>query len=406
MADALIIVDYQNDFARPDGALSVPAGEEVAPHINELAASGDYELVVATRDWHPPDHGSFTEQGGIWPVHCVQGSDGAELHPALDTGPVDAIVDKGQDPGTEGYSAFDATGAGGDAARPRRRPRHGRRAGDGLLREEHRARRPPRGLRGDGGSRGRPRRRRRAGRLRARPRGAGGGGCDRGVGQPRRTTRASGCSRGCGRTSRTSACSPPCGPCRATASSRTTWPRRRGTTSRCRSAPGRRSPSRWWSRGCASCWRSTAASACSTSAPARATTPPCSRSSTEHVWSIERHPELSRLAGETLAAAGVENVTLVIGDGAAGHAEAAPYDAINVAAAMPVVPRALLRPARRRRAARRPGQHDRPAARAAAAGARGPRALRPRARALRAADHQPLTHASGGRPEGSPSGRG
>ena len=46
--------------------------------------SGDYDLVVATRDWHPPDHGSFTEQGGIWPVHCVQDTDGAELHPALD----------------------------------------------------------------------------------------------------------------------------------------------------------------------------------------------------------------------------------------------------------------------------------------------------------------------------------
>jgi nicotinamidase/pyrazinamidase len=107
--DALIIVDYQNDFARPDGALSVPAGEEVAEHINALARSGDYELVLATRDWHPPDHGSFSEQGGIWPVHCVQGTPGAELHPALDTGPLDAIVDKGQDPGTAGYSAFDAT---------------------------------------------------------------------------------------------------------------------------------------------------------------------------------------------------------------------------------------------------------------------------------------------------------
>jgi nicotinamidase/pyrazinamidase len=107
--DALIIVDYQNDFARPDGALSVPAGEEVAEHINALARSGDYELVLATRDWHPPEHGSFTEQGGIWPVHCVQGTPGAELHPALDTEPLDAIVDKGQDPGTEGYSAFDAT---------------------------------------------------------------------------------------------------------------------------------------------------------------------------------------------------------------------------------------------------------------------------------------------------------
>ena len=110
MPDALIIVDYQNDFARPEGALSVPAGEEVADHINALARSGDYELVLATRDWHPPEHGSFTEQGGIWPVHCVQGSEGAELHPALDRSRVDAIVDKGQDPATEGYSAFDATG--------------------------------------------------------------------------------------------------------------------------------------------------------------------------------------------------------------------------------------------------------------------------------------------------------
>ena len=61
----------------------------------------------------------------------------------------------------------------------------------------------------------------------------------------------------------------------------------------------------------------------------------------DHVWSIERHPELSALAAESLAAAGVENVTLVVGDGAAGHPEAAPYDAINVAAAMGVVPRAL-----------------------------------------------------------------
>jgi nicotinamidase/pyrazinamidase len=107
--DALIIVDYQNDFARPEGALAVPAGEEVADHINALARSGDYELVLATRDWHPPEHGSFTEQGGIWPVHCVQGTEGAELHAALDTEPLDAIVDKGQNPGTEGYSAFDAT---------------------------------------------------------------------------------------------------------------------------------------------------------------------------------------------------------------------------------------------------------------------------------------------------------
>jgi nicotinamidase/pyrazinamidase len=110
MARALIIVDYQNDFARPDGALSVPAGEEIAAAINAHAASGDYDLVLATRDWHPPDHGSFAAQGGPWPPHCVQDTEGAALHPALETEPIDAIVDKGQDPGTEGYSGFEATG--------------------------------------------------------------------------------------------------------------------------------------------------------------------------------------------------------------------------------------------------------------------------------------------------------
>jgi nicotinamidase/pyrazinamidase len=110
MARALIIVDYQNDFARPDGALSVPGGEEIAGAINGHSGSGDYDLVLATRDWHPADHGSFAAQGGPWPPHCVQDTDGAALHPALDARPVDAIVDKGQDPGTEGYSGFEATG--------------------------------------------------------------------------------------------------------------------------------------------------------------------------------------------------------------------------------------------------------------------------------------------------------
>jgi nicotinamidase/pyrazinamidase len=110
MAHALIIVDYQNDFARPDGALSVPGGEEIAAPINAHAASGDYDLVLATRDWHPRDHGSFAAQGGPWPEHCVQDTDGAALHPDLDTAPIDAIVDKGTDPGTDGYSGFDATG--------------------------------------------------------------------------------------------------------------------------------------------------------------------------------------------------------------------------------------------------------------------------------------------------------
>jgi nicotinamidase/pyrazinamidase len=109
VARALIIVDFQNDFT-PGGALAVRDGDAIAPRIDALARSGDFDLVVATRDWHPPDHGSFAAQGGPWPPHCVQGTPGAELHPALDRQLVDVVVDKGQDPGTEGYSGFEATG--------------------------------------------------------------------------------------------------------------------------------------------------------------------------------------------------------------------------------------------------------------------------------------------------------
>jgi nicotinamidase/pyrazinamidase len=108
MPEALVIVDFQNDFT-PGGALAVPDGDRVAARLNELAGSGAYDLVVATRDWHPPDHGSFSARGGIWPEHCVAGTAGAELHPDLDAARVDVIVDKGRDPSTEGYSGFDGT---------------------------------------------------------------------------------------------------------------------------------------------------------------------------------------------------------------------------------------------------------------------------------------------------------
>ena len=110
MAEALVIVDFQNDFT-PGGALAVPEGDEIAPRVRELMDSGRFDLVVATRDWHPPEHGSFTtaHPPGIWPPHCVQGTPGAELHEALPRDRVGVIVDKGQDPGTEGYSGFDGT---------------------------------------------------------------------------------------------------------------------------------------------------------------------------------------------------------------------------------------------------------------------------------------------------------
>jgi nicotinamidase/pyrazinamidase len=109
MPEALVIVDFQNDFT-PGGALAVPRGDEIAVRIAELLDSGRFDLVVATRDWHPADHGSFAAQGGIWPPHCVQGTEGAELHPSLDRHRVDVIVDKGQPRDTEGYSGFQQTG--------------------------------------------------------------------------------------------------------------------------------------------------------------------------------------------------------------------------------------------------------------------------------------------------------
>lgn len=107
MAEALLIIDFQNDFTPPEGALAVPEGDRIADRLNELAADDRYDLVVATRDWHPPDHSSFEPQGGPWPVHCVQGTEGAELHPRLDRGKVDVVLDKGQRPDTGGYSPFE-----------------------------------------------------------------------------------------------------------------------------------------------------------------------------------------------------------------------------------------------------------------------------------------------------------
>jgi nicotinamidase/pyrazinamidase len=104
--DALIVVDVQNDFCR-GGALAVPDGEAVVEPINELARRADF--VVATRDWHPPDHLSFKEQGGPWPVHCVRDTSGAQLHPQLDVDRIDAVVDAGREPEHEGYSGFEHT---------------------------------------------------------------------------------------------------------------------------------------------------------------------------------------------------------------------------------------------------------------------------------------------------------
>jgi nicotinamidase/pyrazinamidase len=104
--DGLIVVDVQNDFCA-GGALEVPDGDAVLGPINQLMEQ--ISFVVATRDWHPPNHRSFQAQGGPWPAHCVRDTGGAELHPRLHTSQIDAIVDAGREPEHEGYSGFEHT---------------------------------------------------------------------------------------------------------------------------------------------------------------------------------------------------------------------------------------------------------------------------------------------------------
>ena len=104
MSSALLIIDFQNDFT-PGGALAVERGDEIGEPIKRLVPEFDH--VFATRDWHPPDHASFETQGGPWPVHCVQGTHGAELHPAMRDVPVEAVVDVGAEREDEGYSGFE-----------------------------------------------------------------------------------------------------------------------------------------------------------------------------------------------------------------------------------------------------------------------------------------------------------
>jgi nicotinamidase/pyrazinamidase len=116
---ALLWVDLQNDFC-PGGALAVPQGDQVVAVANALAER--FSLVVATQDWHPPNHGSFAAQhpgrkpydlaelGGLpqvmWPVHCVQGSPGAAFHPELASDRITRVFPKGTDPTIDSYSGF------------------------------------------------------------------------------------------------------------------------------------------------------------------------------------------------------------------------------------------------------------------------------------------------------------
>ncbi|AGO10653.1 AaceriAFR466Cp [[Ashbya] aceris (nom. inval.)] len=133
MSKALIVVDVQNDFADACGALAVPGAHEIVRPLAELAQEPGWAYVALTRDWHPPDHVSFApnhgqlpfsshtyhppagvrappQQGTLWPVHCVQGSWGAQLAPQLAAASIRAphsVVDKGVWPDRECYSAFE-----------------------------------------------------------------------------------------------------------------------------------------------------------------------------------------------------------------------------------------------------------------------------------------------------------
>ena len=116
---ALILVDLQVDFM-PTGMLPVPDGDRVVPLANELMR--DYRTVVATQDWHPADHGSFAANHPwrkpgqvikldgldqvLWPIHCVQGTWGAEFVDGLDVSRIDAVFRKGTEPGIDSYSGF------------------------------------------------------------------------------------------------------------------------------------------------------------------------------------------------------------------------------------------------------------------------------------------------------------
>ncbi|MCM8594853.1 nicotinamidase [Accumulibacter sp.] len=109
--DALLIVDLQNDFL-PGGRLAVPGGDQVVPLLGEWARrfAALALPVVATRDWHPPDHCSFAARGGIWPEHCVAGSEGAEFASGLVLPESTTVVAKATGRDEEAYSGFAGTG--------------------------------------------------------------------------------------------------------------------------------------------------------------------------------------------------------------------------------------------------------------------------------------------------------
>jgi nicotinamidase/pyrazinamidase len=118
---ALLLVDIQNGFC-PGGNLAVPHGDEIVSVANRLIEEGGYDVIVASQDWHPANHGSFASQHPgskpfemgelsgrpqvMWPDHCVQETADAEFHPDLNTNAIDYVQQKGENPAVDSYSAF------------------------------------------------------------------------------------------------------------------------------------------------------------------------------------------------------------------------------------------------------------------------------------------------------------
>lgn len=108
--DALVLVDVQKDFL-PGGSLPVPNGEEVIPFLNKYIKGFEKKQakIFVTRDWHPINHISFREFGGIWPPHCIRNTEGAEFHPKLLLPKNSVIISKATEPKKEAYSGFEGT---------------------------------------------------------------------------------------------------------------------------------------------------------------------------------------------------------------------------------------------------------------------------------------------------------
>jgi nicotinamidase/pyrazinamidase len=106
---ALIIVDVQNDFC-DGGSLAVKGGQEVVEVINRITDKYRFDVIAATQDWHPANHSSFKENGGIWPPHCIAGTFGARLHQDLNIIPVSMILGKGYKISVDSYSGFKDNG--------------------------------------------------------------------------------------------------------------------------------------------------------------------------------------------------------------------------------------------------------------------------------------------------------